>query len=363
MLRQLYQHITALGVDSREPFGRVESAPRVVYLRWGARRNRADDIAARFGAELVSLRWQTKVPWLVPIRHVTQFFQTLALLEHRRPEFIISHHTQPFCSLAAVLYCSMSDARCVTDCHNGPFQERIWQLPPIKFLNRFIFERADLNLVHNLGMLEHVERELGLGARFSVLWDVVPEPTAEPRKPDGDWSQHVMAICSWSADEPMDVVFEAARRLPDVGFHVTGRPSGTHADLMNNAPENVHLTGFLDDDDYDALLAGVDAALVLSTRDAVLTRASQETIAAGTPLVTSDTPTARDYLTGGTVFVDNEPKSIAEGIRRALANTEVLSREMQELRTQRRSLWWTQARAVAERMGLPEELIPRGPQE
>jgi len=335
----------------------------VVYLRWGARRNRADDIAARFGAELVSLRWQTKVPWLVPIRHATQFLQTLAVLESRRPEFIISHHTQPFCSLAAVVYCSVSGARCVTDCHNGPFQERIWQLPPIKMLNRFIFEQADLNLVHNLGMLELVERELGLGERFSVLWDVVPDPTAAPRKPEGAWSNDVMAICSWSSDEPMDVIFAAARRLPDVGFHITGRPSGAHADLMNDAPDNVHLTGFLDDDDYDALLAGVDAALVLSTRDAVLTRASQETIAAGTPLVTSDTATARDYLSGGTVFVENEPESIAEGIRGALANAEVLSREMEELRTQRRSLWWVQARAVAERMGLPEDLIPKAPQE
>ena len=75
-----------------------------LYLRWGGQRNRADDLAKALGTRLVSFGWQTKSPLLVPLRYAVQFTQTLETLVKERPDVVVTQHTQPFCSLAAVLY-------------------------------------------------------------------------------------------------------------------------------------------------------------------------------------------------------------------------------------------------------------------
>ena len=132
--------------------------PRGVYLRWGGQRNRADDVAALLGVPLVSLAWKTRRPWLVPLRYAIQFAQTLVVLWRRRPEVVLSHHTQPFCSLAAWLYTRWHGARLVTDCHNGTLVDSPWNRWPVSAINRFVFARAAVNLVHNHAIAEHVPR-------------------------------------------------------------------------------------------------------------------------------------------------------------------------------------------------------------
>jgi glycosyltransferase involved in cell wall biosynthesis len=321
---------------------------RGIYLRWGANRNRADDIAERLGLELVSLRWQTRNPVVVPFRHVVQLTQTVALLVRRRPAVVFSHHTQPFCSLAAVLYASVAGAECVTDCHNGPFVDRIWQLPLIRAVNRMVFRRATVNLVHNDGILEYVTRELGLPGAFLVLRDVVPDVSAT--RQELAHRRSVVVISSFYADEPIAEVFGAARLRPDIHFYVTGNPKRLPSDLCRMTPPNVELTGFLPDEAYDALLVSADVALALSTRTNVLTRACHEAIGAETPLVTSDSPAARQYLAAGTVFVRNEAQDIARGIDEAFGARADLRAGMRALRPIREREWWEQACALASRL-------------
>jgi hypothetical protein len=48
------------------------------------------------------------------------------------------------------------------------------------------------------------------------------------------------------------------------------------------------------------------------------------------PLVTSRTPALQHYFTAGTVFVDHEPQSIAQGIRLAFERKEELRLRIRE---------------------------------
>jgi glycosyltransferase involved in cell wall biosynthesis len=128
----------------------------------------------------------------------------------------------------------------------------------------------------------------------------------------------------------MEAVLGAARLVPDVEVVITGRPTADHA-----VPANVRLTGFVDDDTYDALLAGADVVLALTTRSLTMQRAGYEAAAHGRPLVASDTDVLREFFTGGTVFAPPTAEGLAAAITDALERADELAAEMVELRDRR----------------------------
>lgn len=314
---------------------------RAVYVSWGAHR-RADEIARGMSADLVVFKWHT-TDWVrTPIRYAVQFVQTILILLRRRPKAVISHHTQPFCSLACLLYCTLFRARLVTDCHDGAFIDRRWQRFPLGGLNRVIFARARMNLVHHSLIRDHVVDVMGISGRFEVLRNGVPEmPCGAAAEDRAGGRIAVAVVCSFGADEPVDVIMAAAREVPEAQFEVTGNPSRLPRAIRDEAPANVAFTGFLPDDEYDELLCTATVALVLSTRENVLTQGCHEVMGAGRPLVTSMSEAAQRYLTRGTVLVANTAEDVAAGLRSAIARSEELAREMKDLADERRTQWET----------------------
>lgn len=315
----------------------MASAKPAVYLRWGGARNRADDLAPHLGTELVAFRWQSRNPILAAIRYVIQFFHTLLWLLRHRPRVVISQHTQPFCSLAAATYSALAGTRFATDVHNGPFVQKLWRTRPMDLLNRSIFRRAAINMVHNHGILRQVKDELGMPGEFVVVRTKIPDYSPSP--PPELSHPCVMAICSFAEDEPVKAIFNAAAETPEVHYYVTGRPAKLGSALRSQTSPNVTLTGFLSNDDFDAMLCNVTVAMALSTWPNILLKACHESIGAGTPFITTDAPVARQYLKWGTVFVDNDARSIAEGVRHAVDWHERLREEMVRLKELRRAEW------------------------
>lgn len=324
-----------------------------IYLRWGGRRNRADDLAEALGLELVSLSWRSGSIFIVPFRYVVQFLQTLFLLFTRSPNVVFSQHTQPFCSLAAVLYGGVTGRPVITDCHNGPFVDRLWQKWPLSWLNRVVYRNADINLVHNGHILNYIVDEQRLPGKFCVLRDPIPDfiiPASPPtRRPT------VVAICSFAADEPVEALIRATRLTPEIDYAITGNVARLDDRLHAMAGENLHFTGFIPNAEYDRLLCGAGAAIALSTRENVLMRACHEAIGAGLPFVTTDIQVGREYLTGGTVFVDNTAESIAAGIRRAIEQRDRLAREMPALKRLRQGEWSERVAELRRRFGIDRD--------
>jgi glycosyltransferase involved in cell wall biosynthesis len=311
-----------------------------VYLRWGGRRNRANEIAASLGLTLVDLKWQAKHPLVVAIRYPVQFVQTLMRLIAYRPRVVISQHTQPFCSLAAAIYCRAVGAVLITDCHNGPFIDSPWNKPPISWINRLVYRWAKVNVVHNKEIHRWIINE-GWPGKFVVLYDVIP---TTPQTSAGDiYANQVFVMCSWSEDEPISQILGAARLLPSLRFVISGQPRERHKALLRDLPNNVRLSGFVSDFEYDSLLKTSAVAVALSTRKGVLTRACHEAIGAGTPVVTSDDPATRCYLEDAAEFSSNSAESIAKCISSALTQSDTLREKIPNLIKSRREEWIEQA--------------------
>lgn len=102
-------------------------------------------------------------------------------------------------------------------------------------------------------------------------------------------------------------------------LHVLG-DGPLRSTLASNAPGNVHLHGFVDDDELVERVERASAGLFLAKRED-FGIAPVEYMAAGTPVVGVDEPNTNNQVdedeTG--VLVEPTPGSVREGVRRALA--------------------------------------------
>lgn len=324
---------------------------RGLFVSW-AKLRRADTIARHLGIPSHTVRYLyrgyrgTSAP-LTVWKYLLQSLHTLYLCVRHRPRVVLVTSPPLFAVLPVLLYSKVFRARLVIDTHSGCFIQEHWRR--WDRWQRFLARRAALSLVHNEDNARRIEE---WGAAYAVLPSLPPElvvePSAAARAPGGAARPRCVYICSFKEDEPVESVLEAARGLPQVSFEVTGRaPAG----IEDRLPGNVRLTGFLGEDEYNALLARADVILALTTRPGTLLYGAQEAIALHKPLVLSDTSTLRETFAGGPLFARNEPAALRAAVEEALARGGELAGAMAALHE--RSLAQGRARlaAIVRRLG------------
>ncbi|MBL8046919.1 MAG: hypothetical protein JNL09_10270 [Anaerolineales bacterium] len=204
-------------------------------------------------------------------------------------------------------------------------------------MTAWMVRRAAFNIITNEHWQNIIEK---WGGRALVLDDVPADfPTGETYPlPAG---ANVVVISSIAPDEPLETVLEAARRQPDVHFHITGDKRRVPENLLRAASANLQFTGFLSDAQYFGLLRAVDALVVLTTRDFTNQRGGCEAVWLGQPLVISNWPVLQRAFHSGTVHVPNTVEGIAHGIREAIARRPELLTGMSHLQAERRARWQT----------------------
>jgi glycosyltransferase involved in cell wall biosynthesis len=162
----------------------------------------------------------------------------------------------------------------------------------------------------------------------------------------------VAVVCSFNYDEPIEAILNAAARLPDVQFYMTGNPRDLRAELASIVPSNVKLTGFLSDADYGGLLTHADVVMTLTTRDHTMLRGAYEAIYQGTPVIVSDWPLLRAAFDAGTVHVDNSAEQIVSAVREVQADYGRLKSGAAELRLRKLDEWEKRRQAILHRLGI-----------
>lgn len=105
---------------------------------------------------------------------------------------------------------------------------------------------------------------------------------------------------------------------------------------------------------FNGLLSACDVILVLTSVDGTQPSGASEALSLGKPLVISDFEIIRDLFPRGAVYVDNNGKAIAEGIREALSNKDTLSAEMHAYRSEKTRQWREQVGTLANKLDLPD---------
>ncbi len=145
-------------------------------------------------------------------------------------------------------------------------------------------------------------------------------------------------------DEPIREVLEVARDLPEIDFYITGdfEHSHYHHGIAEDAPRNVHFTGYLREG-YFALLDAADVILCLTSEDNTFLSGDNEALWLGKPLITSDWPILRRYFSRGTLYIDNSVEQIRQSTLEMRRNLDAYRSEMQVLQEERRREWWQKA--------------------
>jgi glycosyltransferase involved in cell wall biosynthesis len=308
-----------------------------LFITW-ERHRRTRELARTFGADLLEV---TAAGGRVA-RYARLLGGTTRALATRRPRVLFIQCPSIVLGVWCALLKPLFGYTLIADLHNEAIEPFNYSFGLYHVMLRMIRRCADVSLVTN-DVLEAIVN--GTGGRAFVLPDKVPDIGAGGAAGDRGGSACVVFICTFAPDEPVREVIEAARLLgPAVTLQITGNPAalGTPLDL----PAHVSLTGFLNDEAYEALLTKADVLIDLTRMDNCLVCGAYEAVALQKPLVTSDTRALRRYFRKGTVYTRHDPQSLADAIVRAVTHRERLAAEMKELKRELRDHWIGRGQAL-----------------
>jgi glycosyltransferase involved in cell wall biosynthesis len=265
-------------------------------------------------------------------KYPIQAVATVRALVERRPRVVFVQSPPSFAAWTAASYGAMTGAAVVIDAHSDAFERSIWTRP--RWVTRAVARRATATLVTN----EHWAALVRAWGGTAIAVPSVPTTFEAGEPPPMAPGRNVAVINTWATDEPLDAVLEAASRLPDVAFHVTGRDDRV-AELRRPIPGNVRFTGFLPEPTYHGLLRAADAVVCLTMRDHTMQNGACEALSHGTPIVTSNWDVLRQYFSDGTAHVDNTAAGIAKGIETVLDEVDAHRTAIAELRERRLAEW------------------------
>jgi glycosyltransferase involved in cell wall biosynthesis len=289
-------------------------------------------------------------PSTIALKYAVQWFRTARILRSERPDTVFVMTPPVFAALPAFWYAWTHRKRVVLDAHTAAFMLPRWRA--FQWLQRMLCRRASTTLVSN----EHLAAIVHAAGGHATLVPDVPvvfeRKETFPRPP----TFTVAAVCSFDYDEPVAAIFEAAARLPDVTFFVTGKPKNLPPELDGHVPSNLKLTGFLSVESYGGLLADADVVLVLTTYDHTMLRGAYEAIYQGTPVIVSNWPILRDAFPFGAVHVENTAAAIAAGIRSVQSAPDAYRADARRLRESKLQRWEATRRAIVARIASAAEL-------
>jgi glycosyltransferase involved in cell wall biosynthesis len=296
---------------------------KLIFISWTPYDNHTETLARVLCAKLYFVHYlQIKKPIIAPIKYLLQAFKTVSILLQEKPNIVLVQNPPIFLPLLVLLFGKIYGIKLIIDSHTAAFLSFPWQ--QFIFLHKYVSRRAAVTIVTNKGLADIVNT---WKAKVCILTTI---PSIEKFGDNDIESKNVtkiVCVCSFSADEPILEIIEAARDISNVKFIITGDSSRLSTAIIERSPVNVVFTGFLKRKDYISLLQSANGIIDLTTRDFTLLDGGQEAVALEVPLITSNWPVLQDYFNKGTVYTQNTKEEISKAVK------DLLSRQ-KELKTQ-----------------------------
>lgn len=313
-----------------------------VYIAWARFQRRQISMAGLCGFEPVFLPVQRPVSRVRKgFVYLRNAWLTWSLLRQRRPDVIWMQLPQVPLMWVALFYRFFARAKpvLVADCHNAMFRAPWSEVP----MGVRLLSKCDIVIAHTDEMMK-TANSLGVPSnRLIVIGDppadIVGASTTMPalaiKRP---W---VVFPASFSDDEPIEEVIEAARLTPDVSVLITGDYVNLDKlQLHAKAPANARFLGFLSREDFDNLIVHCDAVIAFTRLEGLQMSVCGEAVGCQKPMLISNTRTLRRMFPVGGVFVDSaNPDAIAVGLHSLITNHAALSEQAATLNAQMREAW------------------------
>jgi hypothetical protein len=311
----------------------------LIFIAWLKYHRRTKELGKELGAKVYFFgnEWIRDLKILKPFYYFITFLRSFFILTKEKPEIVLAQSPPTFCPLVACIYALIFKKKYIIDAHNFTFS-KFWLSIPF---SKFVFNSALVVLVHNDVSLGKVK---SLGMNFYVLEDKLPD-LSWGKQAELNTKKNILVVRGIhrkDQDRFLNIaLYKCIPEMKDFTFYITGYAKYVKNEigqLYSNLPDNLILTNFLSETNYNCLLRSVDLVIVLVGENDVQPCGAVEAVAANKPLVISDTRTTR-RLFEGAVFVNNEPKDIMEGIRSAFRDRAAIERRIKLLSTQKQTEW------------------------
>jgi glycosyltransferase involved in cell wall biosynthesis len=307
--------------------------PRWVFIAWFPQSRRSEMFSRTLGGNLHCIYYLGRSrTWIVPIKYFLQALRTLQILLDERPAVVHVQNPPFVASLIVYLYSKAFHSKYVIDHHSAAFSNVWdWALAIQKKLAR----TAKVKIVTNQYWADIIQ---GWEAQTLIMGDAFLDlPPGSDYQVSNEFN--IVFICTFSEDEPLKEAIDAVSEMDNVHLYITGDATNVAPEWKNNIPRNITLTGFLPDEEYIGLLRSVDSVMVLTTRDHTLQMGGCEAVAVNQPLITSNWPYLQKYFNRGTIYVDNTPAGIREGIKLMIKDRPKLREGIYQLKIEGREEW------------------------
>lgn len=302
-----------------------------IWITW-ERQRRNHSMCKELGVDL----YEIVINRHIIVRYLLSILKTLNIIYNRRPSVLFVQNPSLILSLFSILLRYVFRYKLVVDEHNAGLYPLEGTNSLLNNIARYVAIKADNVIVSN-GSLAAIVKNWG--GKPLILPDPLPDlGYLEMSNVPSKLYFNIMCICTWSPDEPIKEIFEAAKYIKkDILIYITGR----YDNSINKGalPKNIELTGFLEDSEYINKLKNSDAVIVLTNRDNCLNCGAYEAIAAEKPLILSDKIALRDYFNRGVVFTKNEGWEIAKNINIVFENRDIIKNDIRMLRKDIENKW------------------------
>ncbi|MEO1859112.1 MAG: hypothetical protein ABGZ19_04375 [Verrucomicrobiales bacterium] len=270
------------------------------------------------------------------IKHPYLLIWTSLIIVQWKPKGVIVQNPSIILALWTALLKQVIRYTFVVDAHNEGVRPFSRKLNWLRYIYRYIQNKADITIVTNERLAKVVKRN---GGNPFVLEDKLPVFNIVKRERlKGKYN--IVCISTFAEDEPYQEVIEAARFIKyDCVIYITGNYKRLSPDLINKIPSSVILTGYIPDDRYLSLLNSADIVLDLTDKDDCLVCGAYEGVALEKPLILTDTITLKNYFYKGTVYTKNNQENITKAMSMAIENLERLSAEVKALKNELNRRW------------------------
>ena len=325
----------------------MQHAQRRLFISWNKDQTRSESLSFYLGATYYSIcPFEKKIGmfryFFLLLNYFIASLKTLLLLKKERPDIIFIVNPPIFAPLIVWIYCKMNKAHYVIDTHSAAFTWKRWTF--FQWLHKLLSGGALMNLLHNEPLAHKVA---SWGAPSMTFPDPPARLVTDRPYPLRDGFNAVF-ICTYSRDEPIDVVLEAARQMPLINFYITGHISRAPRSITNGVSDNVILTDYLPKKEYVALLIGCSVVICLTLDNDTMQCGAHEAMELGRPIITSNSAVLQKYFSKGTIHIDNTANSLEQAITEVLENYRYYCEQIEILRKERQSTWEKQLSELEE---------------
>lgn len=213
----------------------------------------------------------------------------------------------------------------------GRFAQGSLAASVLRQVDRIALRRADLVVADTEQNARYLAELAELPrARFAVCFVGAEErlfkPGWQPRE-----RFHALFVGKLIPLHGVETILEAARLAPEIPFRLVG--SGQLSSLLANRPENVEWVRWIEYEELPEGVQGAGCALgVFGTSGKagrVIPNKAFQALACGTPLITADTPAARELLRddeSALLVAPGDAPALAAAVRRLAAEPELARR-------------------------------------